>query len=118
QRLNYYPPDDLRIIVERSAEILDVRCTPEGAAEISKRSRGTPRVANRLLRRVRDYAQVRADGVITREVADEALQMLDVDEYGLDGMDSRVVQALSEHFEGAPGRAHTAAVAGGEGGGA
>src|SRR5690606_17648342 len=96
QRLNYYPPDDLRIIVERSADILEVECRPEGAAEIAKRSRGTPRVANRLLRRVRDYAQVRADGVITKEVADEALRMLDVDEYGLDEMDARILKTLIE----------------------
>ncbi len=113
QRLNYYPPDDLRIIVERSAEILEVECRPEGAVEIAKRSRGTPRVANRLLRRVRDYAQVRADGVITKEVADEALQMLDVDEYGLDEMDARILKTLIE-LGGGPVGLNSLAVAVGE----
>ena len=113
QRLNYYPPDDLRIIVERSAEILEVECSPEGAAEIAKRSRGTPRVANRLLRRVRDYAQVRANGVITKEVADEALQMLDVDEYGLDEMDARILKTLIE-LGGGPVGLNSLAVAVGE----
>lgn len=113
QRLNYYPPDDLRIIVERSADILEVECRPEGAAEIAKRSRGTPRVANRLLRRVRDYAQVRADGVITKEVADEALRMLDVDEYGLDEMDARILKTLIE-LGGGPVGLNSLAVAVGE----
>jgi len=113
QRLNYYPPDDLRIIVERSADILEVECKPEGAAEIAKRSRGTPRVANRLLRRVRDYAQVRADGVITKEVADEALRMLDVDEYGLDEMDARILKTLIE-LGGGPVGLNSLAVAVGE----
>lgn len=111
QRLNYYPADDLEIIVTRSAEILEVGCNVEGASEIAQRSRGTPRVANRLLRRVRDYAQVRADGVITASVADEALQMLDVDEYGLDEMDARIVKALIENFDGGPVGLNTLAVA-------
>lgn len=114
QRLNYYPTDDLCVIVERSAEVLDVACTPEGAAEIARRSRGTPRVANRLLRRVRDYAQVRAEGVITAEVAAEALRMLDVDEYGLDEMDARVLKTIIEHFDGGPVGLNTLAVAVGE----
>ncbi|HEX6938744.1 MAG TPA: Holliday junction branch migration DNA helicase RuvB [Longimicrobiales bacterium] len=114
QRLNYYDTEELAFIIERSAEILQVRCEPEGAREIARRSRGTPRVANRLLRRVRDYAQVRADGVISREVADEALQMLDVDEYGLDEMDGRVIKALIEHFDGGPVGLNTLAVAVGE----
>src|SRR5690606_11580528 len=77
QRLNFYSPEDLGIIVSRSAEILSVECTRDGAHEIARRSRGTPRVANRLLRRVRDYAQVRANGVITADVAGEALKLLD-----------------------------------------
>ncbi|MBI4545940.1 MAG: Holliday junction branch migration DNA helicase RuvB [Gemmatimonadetes bacterium] len=114
QRLGYYPTEELVIIVERSAEILLVECTREGAAEIAKRARGTPRVANRLLRRVRDYAQVRADGVITLEVADGALQMLDVDEYGLDEMDGRILKTLIEHFDGGPAGLNTLAVAVGE----
>jgi holliday junction DNA helicase RuvB len=114
QRLNYYHPAELTDIVVRSAEILDVATTAEGAAEIAKRSRGTPRVANRLLRRVRDFAQVRADGVITGQVADDALRMLDVDEYGLDEMDARILKTLIENFEGGPAGLNTLAVAVGE----
>jgi holliday junction DNA helicase RuvB len=114
QRLNYYHPAELTDIVVRSAEILDVGTTAEGAAEIAKRSRGTPRVANRLLRRVRDFAQVRADGVITGQVADDALRMLDVDEYGLDEMDARILKTLIENFEGGPAGLNTLAVAVGE----
>jgi Holliday junction DNA helicase RuvB len=114
QRLNYYSTEDLTVIVQRSSEILGVECKPEGAIELAKRSRGTPRVANRLLRRVRDYAQVRANGVITKDVADEALRMLDVDEYGLDEMDARVLKTLIEHFEGGPVGLNTLAVAVGE----
>jgi Holliday junction DNA helicase RuvB len=114
QRLNYYSTEELAFIVERSAEILGVGCRTEGAVEIARRSRGTPRVANRLLRRVRDYAEVRAGGVITREVADEALRMMDVDEYGLDEMDARVIKAIIEHFDGGPVGLNTLAVAVGE----
>ena len=113
-RLNFDPPEDLATIVRRSAEILGVEADEEGAAEIARRSRGTPRVANRLLRRVRDYAQVRADGVIDRKVAKEALAMLDVDEYGLDEMDARVLKTLIEKFEGGPAGLQTLAVALGE----
>jgi holliday junction DNA helicase RuvB len=114
QRLNYYSPADLCEIVTRSAEIMNVECTREGAVELSRRSRGTPRVANRLLRRVRDYAQVRAEGVITADVAAEALLLLDVDEYGLDEMDARVLKTLIEHFDGGPVGLNTLAVAVGE----
>jgi Holliday junction DNA helicase RuvB len=114
QRLDYYPVDQLAFIVERSSEILGVEATKEGAMEIARRSRGTPRVANRLLRRVRDYAQVRANGIIDTEVADAALQMLDVDEFGLDEMDTRVLRALIEQFEGGPVGLSTLAVAIGE----
>jgi holliday junction DNA helicase RuvB len=114
QRLDYYPVDQLAFIVERSAEIVGVKATAEGAMEIARRSRGTPRVANRLLRRVRDYAQVRANGVIDTQVADAALQMLDVDEYGLDEMDTRVLRALVEQFDGGPVGLSTLAVAIGE----
>jgi holliday junction DNA helicase RuvB len=114
QRLNYYAPDDLLEIVVRSAEILQVETTRDGASEIARRSRGTPRVANRLLRRVRDYAQVRAQGVITSDVAAEALALLDVDEYGLDEMDARVLKTLIEHFDGGPVGLNTLAVAVGE----
>jgi holliday junction DNA helicase RuvB len=111
QRLNFYADEDLRVIVERSAEILAVECTADGAQEIARRSRGTPRVANRLLRRVRDYAQVRAAGVISGDVADEALRMLDVDEYGLDEMDARLLRAIIELFDGGPVGLNSLAVA-------
>ena len=111
QRLDYYPVDQLAFIVARSAEILGVSTTAEGSMEHARRSRGTPRVANRLLRRVRDYAQVRANGIIDTEVADAALRMLDVDEYGLDEMDARVLRALIEHFDGGPVGVSTLAVA-------
>ncbi|HEU0015603.1 MAG TPA: Holliday junction branch migration DNA helicase RuvB [Longimicrobium sp.] len=114
QRLHYYPVKDLAFIVERTAEILGVGCTAEGAMEIARRSRGTPRVANRLMRRVRDFAQVRAQGRIDREVADAALQMLDVDEYGLDEMDTRVLRSIIEQFGGGPVGLNTLAVALGE----
>jgi len=114
QRLNFYPAEDLLTIVTRSAEILGVKVTPEGAAEIAKRSRGTPRVANRLLRRVRDYAQVKADGDIDLKVANDALTMLDVDEYGLDEMDAQVLKTLIEKFEGGPVGLNSLAVAMGE----
>ena len=114
QRLNFYPPEELETIVSRSAEILGTHATPAGAAEIAKRSRGTPRVANRLLRRVRDFAQVRADGVVDEAVASDALHLLDVDEYGLDEMDARVLKTLIEKFEGGPVGLHSLAVALGE----
>ncbi|MGD2044790.1 MAG: Holliday junction branch migration DNA helicase RuvB [Gemmatimonadota bacterium] len=114
QRLNFYPPEELATIVKRSADILGVAATDEGAAELAKRSRGTPRVANRLLRRVRDYAQVRADGDIDVEVARAALEMLDVDEYGLDEMDARVLKTLIEKFEGGPVGLNSLAVSLGE----
>jgi Holliday junction DNA helicase RuvB len=114
QRLDYYPPEELRVIVERSAEILGTPCDAEGAMEIAKRARGTPRVANRLLRRVRDYAQVRAQGEISARVADEALRMLDVDQYGLDGMDARILKTIIEGFDGGPVGLNTLAVAVGE----
>ena len=114
QRLNFYPAEELATIVRRSAEILEVEATVAGGMEIARRSRGTPRVANRLLRRVRDYAQVRADGRIDERVAGEALQMLDVDEYGLDEMDARVLKTLIEKFEGGPVGLNSLAVAMGE----
>jgi len=114
QRLNFYPPSELRTIVERSAEILEVEVTRDGASELAKRSRGTPRVANRLLRRVRDYAQVRAEGRIDAEVAQAALELLDVDEYGLDEMDTRILLTLIEKFEGGPVGLGSLAVALGE----
>ena len=114
ERLNYYPVEDLEQIVFRSAEVLKVEIDEGGAHEIGRRSRGTPRVTNRLLRRVRDFAQVRADGKITREVAQQALQMLDVDEFGLDDMDARVLKTIIEKFDGGPVGLNTIAAAVGE----
>jgi len=114
QRLNFYPPEDLATIVRRSSEIMGIRTSEEGAVEIARRSRGTPRVANRLLRRVRDFAQVRAEGEIDQATARDALAMLDVDEYGLDEMDARVLKTLIEKFEGGPVGLNTLAVAMGE----
>ena len=114
QRLNFYQPEDLAEIVRRSTRILGLETSDDGAREIAQRSRGTPRVANRLLRRVRDYAQVRADGTVDREVAMEALALLDVDEYGLDEMDARVLKTIIEKFEGGPVGLVSLAVALGE----
>jgi len=114
ERLHYYPPDDLVQIITRSSGILGVPADAAGVAEIARRSRGTPRVANRLLKRVRDYAQVRADGDITREIAHEGLQMLDVDEFGLDDMDARILKTIIEMFEGGPVGVQTIAAAVGE----
>ncbi|HET8650029.1 MAG TPA: Holliday junction branch migration DNA helicase RuvB [Gemmatimonadales bacterium] len=114
ERLNYYPPEELKQIVERSATILNVPIDQAGAHEIARRSRGTPRVANRLLRRVRDYAQVRAGGAITLEVAAEALSRLNVDEFGLDDMDARILTTIIEKFGGGPVGLGTIAVAVGE----
>ena len=114
ERLNYYPVADLEQIVARSAEVIHVPVEAAGALEIARRARGTPRVANRLLRRVRDFAQVRADGRITRPVAADALVMLDVDEFGLDDMDSRVLRTIIEKFEGGPVGITTIAAAVGE----
>jgi Holliday junction DNA helicase RuvB len=114
ERLHYYPPDDLVQIITRSAGILGVAADAAGVAEIARRSRGTPRVANRLLKRVRDYAQVRAAGKITSAVAAEALKRLDVDEFGLDDMDARILKAIIEMFEGGPVGVQTVAAAVGE----
>jgi Holliday junction DNA helicase RuvB len=114
ERLGFYPADELHQIVSRSATILQVPIDPEGAAEIARRSRGTPRVANRLLRRVRDYAQVKADGRITLAVADAALARLNVDEFGLDDMDARILTTIIEKFGGGPVGLGTVAVAVGE----
>jgi Holliday junction DNA helicase RuvB len=114
ERLGYYPAADLARIVVRSAGILGVAIESVGADEIARRSRGTPRVANRLLRRVRDYAQVKADGTITKAVADAALARLNVDEYGLDDMDARILTLIIEKFGGGPVGLNTIAVAVGE----
>jgi len=102
QRLNYYPVEDLGLVVRRTADLLGVTMDEEGGFEIARRSRGTPRVANRLLRRVRDYAQVKATGHVTKPVADDALALLDVDAFGLDDMDARILRMLIEKFDGGP----------------
>ncbi|MEU6857393.1 Holliday junction branch migration DNA helicase RuvB [Glycomyces sp. NPDC046736] len=113
-QLEFYAGPELEAIVTRSAGILDVAVTPAGAAEIAGRSRGTPRIANRLLRRVRDFAQVRADGTIDAKVAAEALALYDVDELGLDRLDRAVLRALTGTFNGGPVGLTTIAVAVGE----
>jgi Holliday junction DNA helicase RuvB len=102
QRLNYYPYEDLEMVVHRTAEVINVEIDERGASEIARRSRGTPRVANRLLRRVRDFAQVKANGVITKQVAEEALLLLDVDTFGLDDMDTRILKTIIDKFDGGP----------------
>ena len=101
-RLELYTPEELSKIVTRRAGILGISIEPDGAIEIASRSRGTPRIANRMLRRVRDFAQVRADGVITREVASEALLRLEVDEHGLDAVDRRMLQSIIDFYGGGP----------------
>jgi Holliday junction DNA helicase RuvB len=102
QRLQFYSPEELTRIVRRSAGILGIACAPDGAAEIARRSRGTPRIANRLLRRARDFAQVRAGGDITREVADAAMDMLQVDAAGFDDVDRRMLRTMIDNFDGGP----------------
>ncbi len=101
-RLELYTTDELRSIVERSAGILGVDIEPDGAVEIASRSRGTPRIANRMLRRVRDFAQVRGSGVITKSIADEALSRLEVDKEGLDSVDRRMLRSIIELYNGGP----------------
>jgi len=101
-RLEFYTPQEVQRIINRSAQLLKLEIAVEGAFEIARRSRGTPRIANRLLRRVRDYAQVKASGAITREVADAALTMLDVDQIGLDVMDRKLLLVVIEKFAGGP----------------
>ncbi len=113
-RLNLYEVGELVRVVERSASILAIPVTPEGSLEIAKRSRGTPRIANRLLRRVRDFALVRADGEITQEVADSALSMLGIDKLGLDDLDRRILSVIADDFEGGPVGVKTIAISVGE----
>jgi len=112
--LDFYQPGELEIIIRRSAGLLDVTLTDEAAVELSTRSRGTPRIANRLLRRVRDYAEVRADGVVTGDIARTALEIYEVDEHGLDRLDRGVLEALIRRFGGGPVGLSTLAVALGE----
>lgn len=101
-RLEYYTHSELEFIVSRSSEILEVHIQEEGAHEIARRSRGTPRIANRLLKRVRDVAEVVGDGIITRDIADQALQRLDIDNFGLDKIDRRILREIIEKFKGGP----------------
>jgi holliday junction DNA helicase RuvB len=114
ERLNYYENEDLATIVNRSAKILEIGIDEKGALEIAGRSRGTPRIANRLLRRVRDYAQVKAQGKITSEVADQGLKMLGVDQEGLDPMDKRILQYILKECKGGPVGVSSLAVGVGE----
>jgi Holliday junction DNA helicase RuvB len=112
--MEFYEPAELQLVLARSADLLGVELTEEGSAEIARRSRGTPRIANRLLRRVRDYAEVRADGRVTVEVARAALALYDVDDLGLDRLDREVLDALVTKFGGGPVGVATLAVAVGE----
>lgn len=114
ERINYYPADELLEIVLRSSRILGVEITEAGAEEIAHRGRGTPRIANRILRRIRDFAQVKADGVITPAIASEALTLLDIDDYGLDEMDKRILSTIIKKFAGGPVGIKTIAAALGE----
>jgi len=114
ERLDYYTAEQLQTIIVRSARLLNVEIDDTGAHEIARRSRGTPRIANNLLRRVRDYAQVRGDGRITGDVADKALAMLEIDEHGLDEMDKRILETIVLKFNGGPVGLNSLAVAVGE----
>lgn len=110
-RLDYYTEEDLSQIITRAAGIFNINIDPEGAAEIARRSRGTPRIANRLLKRVRDYATVKADARINRQVADQALKMLEIDEWGLDMVDRMILDAIIHKFQGGPVGLETLAAA-------
>jgi len=114
ERLDFYPARDLAVIIERSATLLGVEATPVGARALAARARGPPRVANRLLRRVRDFAEVRAEGVLEVDVVRDALELLKVDEYGLDAMDTRILVTIIEKFDGGPVGLNSLAVALGE----
>jgi Holliday junction DNA helicase RuvB len=113
-RLNLYGPDDLAAIVRRSAGLMGITITPDGSAEIAKRSRGTPRIANRLLRRVEDFALVKGNGIIDRETADQALNLLGIDHLGLDEVDRKILRVIMEDFSGGPVGLKTIAISVGE----
>lgn len=113
-RMDYYTPKDLYQILMRTAEILNIELEPEGAEEIAHRSRGTPRIANRILRRTRDYAQIKANGKINKKVADESLKMLEIDQFGLDSMDRSILSTILHKFSGGPVGLNSLAVAIGE----
>ena len=112
--LDLYDNKSLQKIVKRSSQILNISIDDEGAMEIAKRSRGTPRIANRLLKRVRDYAQVVEDGIITKEVAKKGLEMLEIDELGLDEVDRKLIMTIIENFNGGPVGIDTLSAATGE----
>ena len=112
--LEYYSPEELKEIVTRSAKLLDVKIDEKGAMQLARRSRGTPRLANRLLKRIRDFAQVRYDGVITEAVACDALDLLDVDQYGLEMLDRRILETMIVKFGGGPVGLETLAASIGE----
>ena len=114
ERVDYYTAEQLRSIVIRSARLLNIEIDEEGAFEVARRSRGTPRIANNLLKRVRDYAQVKANGSVTREIADRALALLEIDQHGLDEMDKRILDAITHKFGGGPVGVNSLAVAVGE----
>src|SRR3954464_7841580 len=114
ERVDYYTAEQLKLIVVRSARLLNIETEEAGAFEVARRSRGTPRIANNLLKRVRDYAQVKADGRITQEVADRALALLEIDQHGLDEMDKRILEAITHKFGGGPVGVNSLAVAVGE----
>ncbi|HHV37354.1 MAG TPA: Holliday junction branch migration DNA helicase RuvB, partial [Candidatus Cloacimonetes bacterium] len=113
-RLDYYDQESIEKILKRSARLMEVEAEDEGIKELARRSRGTPRIANRLLRRVRDYAQIRGDGIITLEIANAALSMLQVDHAGLDEMDKRILSTIIENYRGGPVGIKTIATAIGE----
>lgn len=113
-RMDYYTPEDLFQILMRTAKILNIELRPDGATEIAKRSRGTPRVANRILRRTRDYAQIKADGIIDKKVADQSLKMLNIDGLGLDNMDRQILLTIIDKFSGGPVGLNNLSVAIGE----
>ena len=110
-RLEYYSPEELRMIIQRSADLLSVKITDEGADELSLRARGTPRIANRLLKRVRDYAEVKADGVIDKKVSKSALSLFEVDSMGLDNLDRQILETIITKFDGGPVGIETIAAA-------
>ena len=109
--MNYYSPEDLFQIINRSAQILEVTIDEKGAKELANRSRGTPRIANRILRRTRDYAEVKSNGKINKEIAQESLKSLGIDNYGLDNMDRQILTALIDNFDGGPVGVSSLAVA-------
>jgi Holliday junction DNA helicase RuvB len=114
ERVDYYTAEQLKHIVSRSARLLGIEIDDSGSFEVARRSRGTPRIANNLLKRVRDYAQVKANGQVSREIADKALALMEIDQHGLDEMDKRILEAITYKFGGGPVGVNSLAVAVGE----